>query len=41
MFDLPGQDDVVEVVVNEEAALSEASPLLIYGETASEAASAG
>lgn len=41
MFDLPGQDDVVEVVVNEEAARSEASPLLIYSETVSETASAG
>lgn len=41
MFDLPGHDDVVEVVVNEEAARNEAAPLLIYSESVQEAASAG
>ena len=30
MFDLPGQDDVVEVVVNEEVIGSDAAPLMIY-----------
>ena len=30
MFDLPGLDEVTEVVVNEEAVSSESSPLMIY-----------
>ena len=33
MFDLPGMDDVDEVVVNEEAATSDAAPLMIYSES--------
>ena len=32
MFDLPGVDDVEEVVVNEEAVTSDAAPLLIYSD---------
>lgn len=40
MFDLPGQDDVVEVVVNEEAVTSDAAPLLIYTDAKQESASA-
>ncbi|APX88862.1 ATP-dependent protease ATP-binding subunit ClpX [Brevirhabdus pacifica] len=36
MFDLPGMDDVEEVVVNEEAVLAEAKPLLIYADRAKE-----
>ncbi|MCR9085928.1 MAG: ATP-dependent Clp protease ATP-binding subunit ClpX [Rhodobacteraceae bacterium] len=32
MFDLPGMDSVAEVVVNEEAVTSDASPLLIYSD---------
>lgn len=41
MFDLPGQDEVQEVVVNEEAVTAEAAPLLIYSDTKKEPASAG
>ena len=42
MFDLPGLRNVSEVVVNEEAVTSEASPLIIYAEGQSrEPASAG
>ena len=41
MFDLPGQDEVQEVVVNEEAVTAEAAPLMIYSETKKEPASAG
>jgi ATP-dependent Clp protease ATP-binding subunit ClpX len=33
MFDLPGLDNVEEVVVNEEAVTSEASPLVIYADS--------
>lgn len=33
MFDLPGQDEVQEVVVNEEAVTAEAAPLMIYSDT--------
>jgi len=40
MFDLPGLEGVEEVVVNEEAVGSEAKPLIIYGESAKEGASA-
>jgi ATP-dependent Clp protease ATP-binding subunit ClpX len=40
MFDLPGLDDVDEVVVNREVAESRASPLFIYGERAAEQSSA-
>jgi ATP-dependent Clp protease ATP-binding subunit ClpX len=36
MFDLPGLDDVDEVVVNREVAESRASPLYIYGERTAE-----
>ncbi|MGH1424685.1 MAG: ATP-dependent Clp protease ATP-binding subunit ClpX [Pseudooceanicola sp.] len=41
MFDLPGMDNVEEVVVNEEAVTSDAAPLMIYSETKKEEASAG
>ncbi|MCP3970237.1 MAG: ATP-dependent Clp protease ATP-binding subunit ClpX [Rhodobacteraceae bacterium] len=41
MFDLPGMDQVGEVVVNEEAVNSDAAPLMIYTETKQEEASAG
>ncbi len=40
MFDLPGLEGVTEVVVNEEAVVSDAQPLLIYAET-KDSASAG
>src|SRR5690349_14056355 len=40
MFDLPGLDDVDEVVVNREVAESRATPLFIYGERAAEQSSA-
>ena len=36
MFDLPGQDDVVEVVVNEEVISSDAAPLMIYTDAKSD-----
>ena len=41
MFELPGMENVTEVVVNEEAATTKASPLLIYAETKKEPAAAG
>ena len=44
MFELPGMDNVEEVVVNEEAVIhAEARPLIIYAETKAKegAASAG
>jgi len=41
MFDLPGMDEVEEVVVNEEAATSAAKPLMIFAEAQKEGASAG
>ena len=41
MFELPGMDDVTEVVVNEEAVTSEAKPLMIYADQKKEGASAG
>ncbi|SFJ04784.1 ATP-dependent Clp protease ATP-binding subunit ClpX [Celeribacter neptunius] len=37
MFELPGMDNVTEVVVNEEAVNSEAKPLMIYSEEDKEA----
>ncbi|CUH83786.1 MULTISPECIES: ATP-dependent Clp protease ATP-binding subunit ClpX [Thalassovita] len=37
MFDLPGQDSVTEVVVNEDAVTSDAQPLMIHGEQKEEA----
>jgi len=40
MFDLPGLENVSEVVVNDEAVTSEAKPLLIYAEAKKGAASA-
>ncbi|WP_108263161.1 ATP-dependent Clp protease ATP-binding subunit ClpX [Mangrovicoccus ximenensis] len=40
MFDLPGMNDVEEVVVNEESVGNEAAPLLIYAERKDEPASA-
>ncbi|MGY6548771.1 MAG: ATP-dependent Clp protease ATP-binding subunit ClpX [Roseinatronobacter sp.] len=41
MFDLPGMENVNEVVVNEEAATSSAKPLIIFADTKKTAASAG
>jgi ATP-dependent Clp protease ATP-binding subunit ClpX len=41
MFDLPGLDSVEEVVVNEEAVVSDAAPLMIHSDSKSEPASAG
>ncbi|NBR90769.1 MAG: ATP-dependent Clp protease ATP-binding subunit ClpX [Rhodobacteraceae bacterium] len=41
MFELPGMENVTEVVVNEEAATTKASPLLIYAEAKKEPAAAG
>ncbi|WP_116084350.1 ATP-dependent Clp protease ATP-binding subunit ClpX [Tropicimonas sp. IMCC34011] len=41
MFELPGLDGVEEVVVNEEAVNSEASPLMIYADAKKDSASAG
>ena len=41
MFDLPGLQSVEEVVVNEEAVTSDASPLMIHGDKKLEPASAG
>jgi len=40
MFELPGLDDVVEVVVNDEAVNSDAQPLMIYADRAEESATA-
>jgi ATP-dependent Clp protease ATP-binding subunit ClpX len=40
MFELPGMDDVTEVVVNDEAVVSEAKPLMIYADAKKEGASA-
>ena len=40
MFDLPGLDEVTEIVVNEEAVSSESSPLMIYAENQKEDQSA-
>jgi ATP-dependent Clp protease ATP-binding subunit ClpX len=40
MFDLPGLDDVDEVVINREVAEGPASPLYIYGERPAEQNSA-
>ena len=40
MFDLPGLDEVAEVVVNEEAVCSDSSPLMIYAENQKEDQSA-
>ncbi|MBD3678620.1 MAG: ATP-dependent Clp protease ATP-binding subunit ClpX [Rhodobacteraceae bacterium] len=41
MFELPSMENVDEVVVNEEAVTSEASPLVIYADSKKEPASAG
>ncbi len=41
MFELPGQEGVEEVVVNEEAATSDAAPLIIYADQKKEGTSAG
>ncbi len=41
MFELPGMENVSEVVVNEEAVNSDAKPLIIYADTKKGAASAG
>ncbi|MCD1625781.1 MAG: ATP-dependent Clp protease ATP-binding subunit ClpX [Paracoccaceae bacterium] len=41
MFDLPGMANVDEVLVNEEAAISAAQPLMIYAESKKEGATAG
>ncbi|MEM7733261.1 MAG: ATP-dependent Clp protease ATP-binding subunit ClpX [Pseudomonadota bacterium] len=40
MFELPGMDDVDEVVVNEEAVTSDAAPLMIYSDAQKEGATA-
>jgi ATP-dependent Clp protease ATP-binding subunit ClpX len=40
MFDLPGLDNVAEVVVNEEAVNGDGNPLMIYSDRASESATA-
>jgi len=40
MFDLPGLEDVVEVVVNDEAVNGEAKPLMIYSDRKEESATA-
>ncbi|MDA8578938.1 ATP-dependent Clp protease ATP-binding subunit ClpX [Rhodobacteraceae bacterium] len=41
MFDLPGMDDVQEVVVNEDAVNSDVAPLMIYSDAKKESATAG
>ena len=41
MFELPGQSDVTEVVVNDEAVTAGAAPLLIYADAKKEGATAG
>ncbi len=41
MFELPGMDSVDKVVVNEEAAVSDAPPLLVHGDARGEIGSAG
>lgn len=41
MFDLPGMENVTEVVVNEEAANTDAQPLFIYADAEKEPAEAG
>ena len=41
MFDLPGLESVTEVVVNEEAVVSDAAPLMIHADAEKEPASAG
>ena len=41
MFDLPGMENVDEIVVNEEAATTKAGPLVIYGDAQREPASVG
>ncbi|MEY2991089.1 MAG: hypothetical protein RI946_483 [Pseudomonadota bacterium] len=40
MFELPGMDEVTEVVVNEEAVTTSSEPLMIYGDTKKEPATA-
>lgn len=41
MFDLPGMENVDEVVVNEEAVMSDAAPLMIYADAEKTPATAG
>ncbi len=41
MFELPGMENVEEVVVNDEAVTSDAAPLMIYSDAKKEGASAG
>ena len=41
MFELPGMDEVSEVVVNEEVVTGDVQPLMIYAENQKEGASAG
>jgi ATP-dependent Clp protease ATP-binding subunit ClpX len=41
MFELPGMDEVTEVVVNEDAVISDAAPLMIYAEKRKEEVEAG
>jgi ATP-dependent Clp protease ATP-binding subunit ClpX len=40
MFELPGMDDVTEVVVNDEAVNSDSKPLMIYADQKKEGTSA-
>ena len=40
MFELPGMDEVTEVVVNEESVMSDARPLMIYADKKKEEVSA-
>jgi len=41
MFELPGMENIEEVVVNEEAVTSDAAPLMIYADAKKEGTSAG
>jgi ATP-dependent Clp protease ATP-binding subunit ClpX len=41
MFDLPGMDEVQEVVVNEDSVNSDVAPLMIYSDAKKESATAG
>ena len=41
MFELPGMDDVQEVVVNEDSVNSDVAPLMIYSDAQKESATAG
>ena len=41
MFDLPGMDDVQEIVVNEDSVNSDVAPLMIYSDAKKESDTAG